>query len=154
MLKRLLARILYRIWQFKQVLLPRLDRNKWDAAVAELAPQVRNQLAALKKSEKAHIMRVYDDINNDAGLQPDMRQYLLTLALLHDIGKSVTRPSLLFKVAKVLLPIANTEHCLAGARLLRQFRQNRQLIRRVLRHHDLEVSDAVLKLFQQYDDRN
>ena len=154
MLKRLLTRVLYRIWQFKQVLLPRLDHRKWQAAIAELDPQVRDQLAALKKSEKAHIMRVYDDISNDACLQPEIRKCLLNLALLHDIGKSVTRPSLLFKVAKVLLPIANHEHCLAGARLLRQFRQDRQLIRRVLRHHDSRVSDAALQLFQKYDDRN
>jgi len=82
------------------------------------------------------------------------RVELLELALVHDIGKAVTRPTLFFKVAKVLLPLANTEHCVAGAKLLKRLKQNRQLIRRVLRHHDEGSSDRILRLFQAYDDRN
>ncbi len=154
MLRQLLSRIVYRIWQFKQVLLPELTQRQWHEAVAILDEPLRHQLDRLKKSEKAHVIRVYSDICRTRGLPDDVRKCLLELALLHDIGKTVTRPSLLFKVAKVLFPIANTGHCIEGARLLRRFNQNRQLIRRVLRHHDEISSDPILRMFQQFDDRN
>ncbi len=154
MLRKLLARIFYRFWQFKQVLLPKLVVREWLEAVAVLDEPLRHQLARLKKSEKAHVMRVYTDICQAHGLPEDVQKCLLELALLHDIGKTVTRPSLLFKVAKVLFPIANTGHCIEGARLLRRFHQNRQLIRRVLRHHDETTSDPILRMFQEFDDRN
>lgn len=154
MIKNLVSRICYRVWQFKQVLLPRLDRMAWQKAISGLAPSLQRQLAILKKSEKAHVMRVYQDVYSDRALDEQTRLLLLELALLHDIGKTITRPTILFKVAKVLFSFANTEHCLEGARFLRRQGQQRPLIRRVLRHHDVSTSDQVLKLFQMYDDRN
>ena len=145
---------MYRVWQFKQVLLPKLQRHEWENATACLSEQVRFELGKLRKSEKAHIMRVWSDIRSDGSLNDSDRAELLELALVHDIGKAVTRPTLFFKVVKVLLPLANTEHCIAGAQLLRRLKQRRQLVRRVLRHHDDNSSDSILRLFQVYDDRN
>jgi putative nucleotidyltransferase with HDIG domain len=153
-IKGLLARICYRVWQFKQVLLPHLDYQAWQTAVAEVPLPVRQQLEKLKKSEKAHIIRVYQDISNDKALDSQTRQILLELALLHDIGKSITRPTLLFKVAKVIFSFANNEHCIAGAKFLRRHNRNKALIKRVLRHHDIGAGDDLLLLFQKYDDRN
>ncbi|GAB1355172.1 MAG TPA: HD domain-containing protein [Candidatus Rifleibacterium sp.] len=153
-LRRFLQRALYRVWQFKQVLFPELQRSDWENAISGLSEQVRSELGKLRKSEKAHIMRVWSDISHDGSLSETDRVELLELALVHDIGKAVTRPTLFFKVAKVLLPLANTEHCVAGAKLLKRLKQNRQLIRRVLRHHDEGSSDRILRLFQAYDDRN
>lgn len=154
MLKRMLARARYRIWQFKQVVWPRLDRHKWQQIIAQIDPALALQLDCLKKSEKAHVLRVYDDISRAADLSDEQRYSLLELALLHDIGKTVTRPSLFFKVAKVIFAFANTGHCIAGARLLWRHRQSRQLVRRVLRHHDVNPDDELLRLFQLFDDRN
>ncbi len=154
MLRRLLNRAIYRVWQFKQVLFPELQRNDWENAVSGLAEQVRAELGKLRKSEKAHVMRVWYDIGRDSSINENDRVELLELALVHDIGKAVTRPTLFFKVVKVLLPLANTEHCIAGDRLLKRLKQKRQLVRRVLRHHDETASDRILRLFQAYDDRN
>ena len=154
MLRRLFQRAVYRVWQFKQVMFPELQRHDWENAVLSLSEQVRAELGKLRKSEKAHVMRVWSDISCDSNLSESDRGELLELALVHDIGKAVTRPTLFFKVVKVLLPLANTEHCIAGARLLKRLKQKRQLIRRVLRHHDENSSDRILRLFQAYDDRN
>jgi len=154
MLKRMLARARYRIWQFKQVLWPKFDPDKWRQATAQIDPALTAKLDGLKKSEKAHILRVYDDISRAVDLDDEQRRSLLEMALLHDIGKAVTRPSLFFKVAKVIFAFANTGHCIAGARLLWRHRQNRQLVRRVLRHHDVNPDDKILRLFQRFDDRN
>lgn len=154
MLRRLFQRAAYRAWQFKQVLFPELQRNDWENAISGLSDRVRVELGKLRKSEKAHIMRVWSDINRDGSLRESDRVELLELALVHDIGKAVTRPTLFFKVIKVLLPLANTEHCIAGARLLKSLKQDRQLVRRVLRHHDEAASDRIIRLFLVYDDRN
>lgn len=133
--------------------MPQLKAEEWHKALHSLPSPLRQQLNTLKKSEKAHILRVYKAIHNDASLSPQLRDQLETLALLHDIGKSVTRHSIFFKVAKVLLPIANSAHCVAGARFLRVNKVDRDIIRRVLRHHDSDTSDEILKKFQSYDDR-
>lgn len=154
MIKGFFARVCYRLWQFKQVLLPRLDLQQWHEAIASLEKPLQAQLNLLRKSEKAHVVRVYQAIGNDKNLEISRRQELLQLALLHDIGKTVTRPSLLFKVAKVFFACANTEHCLAGASILRKHHQNSILIRRVLRHHDTGGNDPLVKAFQHYDDAN
>jgi len=154
MLRRLFKRVVYRVWQFKQVLFPELQRREWENAISSLSEPIKAELGRLRKSEKAHIMRVWSDINHDGSLPESDRSELLELALVHDIGKAVTRPTLFFKVVKVLLPLANTEHCIAGARLLKRLKQKPQLVRRVLRHHDETSSDRILRLFQNYDDRN
>jgi len=153
-LRRLFQRAVYRVWQFKQVLLPELQRHDWENAISNLSEPIKAELGRLRKSEKAHVMRVWFDINLDRNLSESDRFELLELALLHDIGKAVTRPTLFFKVVKVLLPLANTEHCIAGARFLNRLKQKPQLVRRVLRHHDETSSDRILRLFQTYDDRN
>lgn len=154
MLRRLFKRVVYRIWQFKQVLFPELQRCEWENAITRLPEPIKAELGRLRKSEKAHVMRVWSDINRDCRLSESERSELLELALVHDIGKAITRPTLFFKVVKVLLPLANTRHCIAGARFLKRLKQKPQLVRRVLRHHDETSSDMILRLFQTYDDRN
>lgn len=154
MIKSFIERCRYRFWQFKQVLMPVLDVKAWQEATSELDAPLRAQLNRLRKSEKAHVMRVYRAVCADQGFDARSRADLLKLALLHDIGKSITRPSIFYKVAKVLLGLTDNSHCLAGARFLRASRQNRLLIRRVLRHHDRNSDDALLRAFQLIDDSN
>lgn len=147
-----LKRVKYRIWQFKQVLFPRLDSKKWLIALQGLKKPLREQLQRLKKSEKAHVLRVYEAIELDEALDASFKEQLLTLALLHDIGKSITRHTIFFKVAKVFLPFANTKHCVEGARFLKNAGVDRRLVRLVLRHHSFS-NDSLLRKFQEYDDR-
>lgn len=133
--------------------MPRLDHEKWKTAVSSLDKSLVKQLQMLRKSEKAHIMRVYQAIEQDRELDPQTREKLLTLALLHDIGKSITRHTVFFKIAKVLFPIANTRHCIEGARFLRSAGVSSEVVKRVLRHHSLPKGDLILKKFQEFDDR-
>lgn len=153
MIGRLFSRIRYRLWQFKHVLLPQLDIQQWQQALLGLPAPLSRQLQILKKSEKAHVLRVYVAIIKEPDLPEALRTELLQLALLHDIGKSIARHGLLFKVLKVLFPIANTQHCVAGALFLKKNQVARVMVRRVLRHHDKKTSDRVLQLFQKFDDR-
>lgn len=153
MIRRLFARISYRLWQFKQGLLPQLDLRQWQQALVGLPEQLRQQLLILKKSEKAHVLRVYMAIRAETDLPEPLRNELLQLALLHDIGKSIARHGLLFKVLKVIFPVANTQHCVAGALFLKRNKVARVMVRRVLRHHDKNTMDDILRLFQKFDDR-
>lgn len=134
--------------------MPTFDCHRWHKAISVLDVPLQKQLELLKKSEKAHILRVYQAVCDDPALDSCSRHDLILLALLHDIGKTITRPSLLFKITKVFFNCANTEHCVAGARILRRHRQNSTLIKRVLRHHDSNTEDLLLCAFQKYDDHN
>jgi len=148
-----LDRIKYRIWQFKQVIFPKLDLLKWNQVLLNLEKPLREKLGELKKSEKAHVLRVYEAIEQDQSLDVSLRVELMKLALLHDIGKSICRHTIFFKVAKVFLPFANTRHCVEGARFLKKSGVDRSIVKRVLRHHSLCPADPLLRKFQEYDDR-
>lgn len=152
-LKKLWQRLTYRIWQFKQVLLPKVDVREWHEALLFAPESWRPHLKKLRLSERAHVLRLYSAIKQDDSLLPGERDYLLMLALAHDIGKGVTRHSVFFKVAKVVFPISNAAHCLAGARLLRQLKAEHDLVRMVLRHHQKHPESAILRKFQDFDDR-
>ncbi|MBU1107618.1 MAG: HDIG domain-containing protein [Candidatus Riflebacteria bacterium] len=147
-----LRRVAYRLWQFKQTVLPRLDQSEWREAVRGFSQQLREHLNALRKSEKAHILRVYRAICADSQFVGEQRKEVLQLALLHDIGKAIIRSSVVLKVARVFLPIGRNDHCIAGARLLHRNGFDRKLVRRVLRHHTFEHDDILLQKFQQIDD--
>lgn len=150
----IVTRVFYRIWQFKQVLFGRVDENEWRKAMATLPAAWGAQLNQLRPCEKAHTMRVYNAIDKDDKLDVVERQQLLRLALLHDIGKGITRHGVFFKVMKVLLPISGAAHCIAGARFLKKAGADRQIISRVLRHHKGIPGDEILQKFQYYDDCN
>lgn len=146
-------RIRYRCWQFKQVLFPKIDADLWIEAKNSLPQTWRSHFSRLRLSERAHVLRVYRAVKDATELGEHERKLLLMLALVHDIGKGVTRHSLFFKVAKVFFPVSNAAHCLAGARLLRQLGADRDLVRMVLRHHDMKTENVLLRKFQSFDDR-
>lgn len=149
-----LHRVFYRLWQFVQVITAKVNHEQWLNATSKLDPEIRNQLNKLRRPEKAHILRVYSDIKCDLHLSEYEKQNLLELALLHDIGKSITKPTLLYKVAKVIFSVSNTRHCIEGAKFLKKLGKNKKVIIRVLRHHQLNSNDPLIKKFQLYDDRN
>jgi len=147
-----LKRVAYRLWQFKQTVLPKLDRAAWHKAVCSLPQPVQAHLASLKKSEKAHILRVYRAVSVSRKINDEQRNELLQMALLHDIGKAIIRSGVFMKVARVFLPVGRNQHCIAGARLLHRLGFERSLVRRVLRHHTFNHGDPLLQVFQQIDD--
>jgi putative nucleotidyltransferase with HDIG domain len=147
-----LKRVAYRIWQFKQTILPKLSAREWQDAVSELPEAVQGHLMTLKKSEKAHVLRVRRAIAESKRLNDEERQELLQMAMLHDIGKAIARSGLVMKVARVFFPISRNEHCVAGARLLHRLGFERKLVRRVLRHHTFDHQDRLLAIFQEIDD--
>jgi putative nucleotidyltransferase with HDIG domain len=152
-LSNLFKRIVYRLWQFKQVLFPKYSQEQWFDAVNTMPVDCRQHLNRLRNSEKAHVMRVYNAIKEDQSIGEEERKELLKLALLHDIGKGVTRHTIFFKVAKVILPVKNTAHCIAGAKLLKKLGFEKHLLIMVLRHHEKNPANDLLKKFQTFDDR-
>lgn len=148
----ILKRIRYRCWQFKQVLFPKIDADLWLEAKNALPKLWQKHFCRLRPSERAHVLRVYAAIKDDSSLAADEKQQLLVLALVHDIGKGVTRHSILFKVVKVIFPVSNAAHCIAGARLLKKLGAERSLIRLVLRHHSTKTENDLLRKFQGFDD--
>ena len=143
----------YRFWQFKQALFSKLDYTEWNQAISVLPSNLQTILNRLKNPEKAHVLRICTAINN-SNLKESDKTDMLQLALLHDIGKTVTKPNLLTKVLRVILLRTDTAHCIAGAKILRSEKCDKQLILRVLRHHDQTNTDPVLRFFQEFDNSN
>lgn len=144
---------MYRIWQFKQTLFPKIDQELWKEARSILPETWRCHFDKLRASERAHVLRVYSMIIQNTSIEDVNREEIILFALVHDIGKGITRHSIFFKVAKVVLPISNRAHCIAGAKLLKHLGADMKLVKRVLRHHDKPPIDSLVEQFQQIDDR-
>ncbi len=151
MLSHFLSRIAYRFRQLRSVLCPKVDENLLAVARNRLPREWRKPFDRLLPSEKAHVLRLFRTISSDPALEEDDRSDLLILALTHDIGKSITRPSLFERIVKALLPIPNRSHPILGARILRRLGAPPLLVRRIARHHLPPGNDRLLKLFQGYD---
>lgn len=148
------GRVCYRIRQFHSVIAPEFDEPLFEAVLTNIPQKWRCLVRRLRMSEKAHILRLYRAISGDENLADDCRTELIELCIVHDIGKIVTRPSLFYRIMKVLLPLPNRAHGIAGARILKKLGAREKLIRRVRTHHDTDHGDTLLKLFQEFDDRN
>ncbi len=151
---RFLKRVAYRCWQLKQTLFPKIDQELLNEVLKKLPENLIADFKALRRSEIAHTLRVYKAIKESSTVLEKDRGMLLEMALLHDIGKGITRDTVFFKIAKVLLPISSNAHAIAGAKLLHKKRMGKVLVRRVLRHHDKNHSDRLLEVFQIFDDMN
>ncbi|RCK80599.1 MAG: hypothetical protein OZSIB_2912 [Candidatus Ozemobacter sibiricus] len=151
-LRRFLGRVAYRLRQARSVLWPQVDPVLLAEARSRLPPRWRAPFDRLGGSEKAHVLRLYRAIAADPALSEADREALITLALTHDLGKAITRPTFLERVVKTLLPIPNRAHPILGARLLRRLGAPPALVRRVARHHRAPGNDRLLALFQRYDD--
>ncbi len=135
------------------MLFPKVDPALWKEACEQLPAAWRPHFCRLRPSERAHVLRVYAAVKNDSLLKGEERRKMILLALVHDIGKGITRHGVIFKVAKVLLPIRNSAHCLAGSRLLKKLGAKSWLVRLVLRHHSQAKKNSLLDKFQRLDDR-
>ena len=145
-------RTCYRLRQFRSVLFPVVDEALWNEAMLHLLPRWRRPLQKLRDSERAHILRLYRAITTDPDLTENERKTLLELALMHDVGKICTRPSILTRIVMTLLPIPKNAHPTLGARILRKLGANATLCRRVRGHHRDPGDDKLLAKFQQFDD--
>ncbi len=145
-------RFVYRCWQFVKAVNPQLDSVAWEKACNSADPRLQQLLNTLGKAEKAHTLRVLQYINNDNGISVEQKKELSEFALIHDIGKAITRPSLAFKVAKVLFKLNGNAHCIAGARAVWHLTKNKQMALRVLHHHKKAAAEAFITAFQKYDD--
>lgn len=145
--------ITYRLRQFFSVLKPQIDQALVKEASLQLPEAWRTFFLIIPASTMAHIMRLYQAIRDDPALDECSRRELLTLALTHDIGKGVTCPTLFERVMKVLLPLPNKSHVIAGARLMKRLGASSDLVKRIRKHHESPGNDQLLALFQTYDDR-
>ncbi|MBR4571745.1 MAG: hypothetical protein IKO19_13890 [Candidatus Riflebacteria bacterium] len=149
----MIDKILYRCWQFYKAILPRLDRKAWKNAADKADDKLKPLLEKLGKAEKAHTLRVLELISKDNNLTEDLRTELSDFALVHDIGKAITKPSLVFKVAKVIFRLSSDAHCIAGCRAVWHLTQDKKLALRILNHHVKPNTDQFLATFQKYDDQ-
>lgn len=143
----------YRVWQFFKAVNPRLDNQAWDYAYKKADASLQPLLSKLGKAEKAHTLRVLNLIESDTSLGNNERQELLDFALIHDIGKAITKPTLVFKVAKILFKLNGNAHCIAGAKAVWHLTHNKQLALRILHHHLKSDVEPFITKFQTYDDR-
>lgn len=149
----ILKRILYRFWQFYKAVFPRLDVKQWNEVENGADNRLVPLLRQLGKAEKAHVLRILQLISNDNTLTDDQKEDLFKFAVVHDIGKAITKPTILFKVAKVLLKLSSDSHCIAGCKAVWRLTKDKKQALRVLKHHIKPNSDSFLALFQQYDDQ-
>jgi putative nucleotidyltransferase with HDIG domain len=90
--------LIYRVQQFFHVLTAKPDAAEWERASQVLDGELAALFLRMLPPDQAHALRVYA-ILQDKGLTD---QDLLAAALLHDIGKSVHRPSILDRIIVVL----------------------------------------------------
>ena len=152
-LKATIDKILYRCWQFYKAVLPRFNQKVWEQALNQADIRLKPLLQNLGKAEKAHTLRVLYYIEKDNSLSSELKKELSDFALIHDIGKAITKPSLAFKVAKVLLKLSSDAHCIAGCRAVWHITHNKKLALRILKHHIKPNEDPFLTSFQYYDDK-
>ena len=152
-MRNIIDKILYRSWQFYKAVFPRLNLNKWKEITEETDDRLKPLLEKLGKAEKAHTLRVFSLISKDNRLTKEQQRELSDFAIVHDIGKAITKPSLFFKVAKVILRLSSDAHCIEGCRAVWKLTRNKKLALRILRHHVKPNSDEFLAKFQQYDDQ-
>jgi putative nucleotidyltransferase with HDIG domain len=148
----LLDRILYRYRQFCSTINPKVNPSLLAEARAILPPEWRKIFDRHTKPELAHILRMYNRIKTGEDIPEAEKPELLILALIHDIGKTVTRPTLFEKIVKTILPIPNRAHSAMGAKILQRLGAPRILIKRVRDHHKEGVKDPLLAFFQKLDD--
>ena len=144
----------YRCWQFYKAVLPDFASEDWEKAKKRSYSRLLPLLDKLGKAEKAHVLRILAYISEDTGLSSEEKELLSGFALVHDIGKAITKPSLAFKVAKVLFKLNGNAHCITGARAVWKLTRNKSLAVRVLRHHEKPGRDKLVSLFQLYDDKS
>lgn len=144
-------RPLYRIRQFFSVVSPGVDETLVAEAQQYLPESWRPVFLRLGRSEMAHATRLFRRIRDEKNLSESDRDDFLLLALIHDIGKTISRPRLWERVLKTLLPLPNNSHPIVGARMLKRMGASATLVRRVRRHHDPPCGDAFLERFQQFD---
>ena len=145
--------IAYRIQQFRSVCLPVIDEQLRREAVSLLPESWRTPFRQLPGSTLAHVLRLYKAIRDDPSLEAEERKSLILLALTHDLGKAITRPTLFERVVKVLLPLPNRSHVIAGAKLLKKLGAPATLVWQIRNHHDHSGNDPLLIKFQTFDDR-
>ncbi len=130
-----------------------MDRKAWKNAADKADDKLKPLLEKLGKAEKAHTLRVLELISKDNNLTEDLKKELSFFALVHDIGKAITKPSLVFKVAKVIFRLSSDAHCIAGCRAVWHLTHDKKLALRILKHHVKPNVDAFLATFQKYDDQ-
>lgn len=143
----------YWIWKFWRTLSPEIDPELYREARSRLPERWRPALDRMLPPDKAHVLRLYKAISADPALSPEDREALIELALCHDFGKAIVRPTIFERVAKVLFPIPNISHPILGARIVRKLGGRPSLCRRIANHHKPAGNDRLLALFQSYDDR-
>lgn len=148
-----LQRAAYWIWKFWRTLRPQIDEALYTEARSHLPEFWRPALDRMLPPDKAHVLRLYTAITSDVSLTPQDRAALIELALCHDLGKGILRPSLFERVIKVLLPLPNRSHPILGARIVKRLGGRPELVRRIARHHRDPGNDRLLALFQSFDDR-
>ena len=145
-------RVAYRLRQFRSVFVPPVDRALLEEALRLLPRRWRVPVRRLRPSEQAHVLRLYRAIAAATDLEDQDRRDLLVLSLVRDVGKTVTRPSLLTRIVMTVLPIPKNAHPALGARIMHRLGASAQLCRRIRRHHRDPGDDRLLALFQRYDD--
>lgn len=153
MIPPILQRAGYWVWKFWRTLRPQIDPALYAEARSHLPKTWRPALDRLLPPDKAHVLRLYSAITADPTLGPEDRAALIELALCHDLGKGIVRPTIFERVAKVLLPLPNRSHPILGARIVKRLGGRSSLVRRVAHHHRPAGDDRLLALFQVFDDR-
>lgn len=152
MKKGFFKQFVYRCWQFYKAVFPEFKEKDWENALLRSDERLKPLLCSLGKAEKSHILRILSYIANDERLSVSEKMALSDFALVHDIGKAITKPSLAFKVAKVLFKLNGNAHCIAGARAVWHLTRNKALALKVLKHHIKPNKDDFISAFQNFDD--
>lgn len=150
----LFARIKYRVWQFLNELFPRYSQKDWEKALSFAPKQLTQILETHKPVEKAHIIRVFNEVCNSNEFSEERHDLFKTLAVIHDIGKTQKRLSLPMKAIKVLFGYDPANHCKTGAKLIQSKDCPPELVELVKKHHDSNTNDKDLATFIKIDDAN
>jgi putative nucleotidyltransferase with HDIG domain len=149
----------YRVQQFFRVLSAHPDAAEIAHVSEILEAQLTKLFLGMSPSDQAHALRVLSALQIDGKTDPD----LLAAALLHDVGKSVHRPSVLDRIVVVLANLLfprkvvqwgesepmgwsrpfsiAAQHARWGAELAAAHGASPRLIELIQRHQDLPANE-------------
>lgn len=159
--------LFYRVKQFLWGLTARLTDEQRRFVKTRLNDYEQSLFDRLPAYEQLHAVRVAEYVQKE-GTKNEMDEYLIKVALLHDIGKIDSGLTLVTKSVLVLLDHAmpSVLHRLEGLKPVNAYYHHPNLAKKyldgydeeflyyVLNHHTLGLKDGKLQLLQRADSNN
>lgn len=141
-------KLFYRIRQGIRYFYPNFNTKDEELAKIFLSEKEYELFTKMGEYDKKHSVNIVRDILKTNKSKD--KDTLIHLGFLHDVGKD--KNSIFSRIKKVILGYHTDAHDVKGYEKLKKFDEHIAWL--VLNHHNKFVDEEILKVFQEYDDRN